>query len=47
MATTEQILTLLELLVVAAPAVLVAMLGIPSLLGSKLSEEATARACRI
>ena len=47
MATTEQLLTFLELLVVAAPAVLVALLGIPSLLGSKLSEEATARACRI
>ena len=47
MATTEQIMVFLELLVVAAPLVLVALLGIPSLLGSKLTEESTARACRI
>jgi len=47
MPTTEQLLLLFELTVVAAPVVLVALLGIPSLLGSKISEDNSARACRI
>jgi len=47
MDTTESIMVLLELLVVTMPVVLVALLGIPSLLGAKLSEEATAAAWRL
>jgi NADH-quinone oxidoreductase subunit L len=47
MPTMEALMARLELMVVAAPVALVAILGIPSLIGSKLSEEATARSCRI
>jgi NADH-quinone oxidoreductase subunit L len=47
MPTTEQLLILCQLTVVTAPIVLVAILGFPSLVGSKISEDGTARACRV
>lgn len=47
MPTAERMLIILEVLVIAAPAVLVLLLGVATLLDSRLSEESTARACRL
>ncbi|HXD86456.1 MAG TPA: proton-conducting transporter membrane subunit [Urbifossiella sp.] len=47
MPTSERILFILEVLVVAAPTVLVLLLGITTLLDSRLSEQATAGATRL
>ncbi|MSQ97143.1 MAG: oxidoreductase [Gemmataceae bacterium] len=47
MLDAERLMTILGCLVVAAPALLVAVLGVPPLLGWRLSEPATVRAVRV
>ena len=47
MPETLTVVTVLGTLVVGTPLVLLAALGIPSLIGGTLSERATARACRL